>query len=81
MTISHQLIIFSTFRDYIWVYACINAIAQSLCGVPLLFKIGPRKDPKVGETHPLVDLFDSPNPIMLGSQVIDPTFIYPGLSG
>ncbi|MBM4289283.1 MAG: phage portal protein [Deltaproteobacteria bacterium] len=69
------------YREHVWVYACINAIAQSLSGVPLLFKTGPRKDPKVVESHPLVDLFDSPNPMMSGSQLIEATFIYLGLTG
>ena len=69
------------YREHVWVYACINAIAQSLSGVPLLFKTGPRKDPKVVESHPLVDLFGSPNPMMSGSQLIEATFIYLGLTG
>ena len=35
------------YKEHAWVYACINAIAQSISGVPLLFKTGSRKDPKV----------------------------------
>ena len=69
------------YREHVWVYACINAIAQSISGVPLLFKTGSRKDPKVAESHALVDLFESPNPMMSGSQLIEATFVYLGLTG
>jgi HK97 family phage portal protein len=69
------------YREHVWVYACINAIAQSISGVPLLFKTGSRKDPKVVESHRLVDLFETPNPMMSGSQLIEATFVYLGLTG
>jgi len=69
------------YREHVWVYACINAIAQSISGIPLLFKTGTRKDPKVVESHRLVDLFESPNPMMSGSQLIEATFVYLGLTG
>lgn len=69
------------YREHVWVYACINAIAQSISGVPLLFKTGSRKDLKVVESHPLVNLFESPNPMMSGSQLVEATFVYLGLTG
>jgi len=69
------------YREHVWVYACINAIAQSISGVSLLFKTGTRKDPKVVESHRLVDLFETPNPMMSGSQLIEATFVYLGLTG
>lgn len=31
------------YKEHVLVYACINAIAQSISGVPLLFKTGTRK--------------------------------------
>ncbi|MEJ2673061.1 MAG: phage portal protein [Deltaproteobacteria bacterium] len=69
------------YKQHVWVYACINAIAQSISSVPLLFKTGTRKDPKIVESHPLVNLFETPNPLMSGSQLIEATFIYLGLTG
>ncbi len=69
------------YREHVWVYACINAIGQSISGVPLLFKTGSRKDPKVVESHQLVDLFETPNPMMSGSQLVEATFVYLGLTG
>ncbi|MDI6853969.1 MAG: phage portal protein [Deltaproteobacteria bacterium] len=69
------------YRDHVCVYACINAIAQRLSGVPLLFKIGSRKDPNVVESHQLVDLFETPNPMMSGSQLVEATFVYLELTG
>jgi hypothetical protein len=55
------------YREHVWVYAYINAIAQSISGAPLLFKAGTRKDPKIVESHPLVSLFEAPNPMMSGA--------------
>uniref|UniRef100_A0A7V4G827 Phage portal protein n=1 Tax=Desulfobacca acetoxidans TaxID=60893 RepID=A0A7V4G827_9BACT len=69
------------YREHVWVYACVNAIAQNISGVPLLFKTGPRKDPKVAESHALAGLFEAPNPMMSGSQLIEATFVYLGLTG
>ncbi len=69
------------YREHVWVYACINAIAQSISGVPLLFKTGTRKDPKIVESHLMVNLFEAPNPMMSGSQLLEATFIYLGLTG
>ncbi len=69
------------YREHVWVYACANAIAQSISGVPLLFKTGPRQDSKIVESHPLAELFESPNPMMSGSQLVEAVFIYLGLMG
>lgn len=33
------------------------------------------------DSHPLADLFETPNPMMSGSQLIEATFIYLGLAG
>ncbi len=40
------------YQEHVWVYACVNAIAQSISGVPLLFKTGPRKAPKCWSPTP-----------------------------
>gem|GEM_PF-831509 len=69
------------YREHVWVYACVNAIAQNISGVPLLFKTGTRKDSQVLESHPLIDLFETPNPLMSWSQLIEATLIYLGLTG
>ena len=69
------------YANHAWVYACISHIAQSIAGVPLLFFTGSRKDKKLMETGPLVDLFESPNPTMSGQQLIEATKIYMGITG
>jgi HK97 family phage portal protein len=69
------------YKDHVWVYSCVNAIAQNLMGIPLLFFTGSRKDKKLVETGPLVQLFETPNPMMSGAQLIEATFIYLGLCG
>lgn len=69
------------YREHVWVYACVNAIAQAVSAVPLLFKTGSRKDSKVVEDHPLVRLFEAPNPLMSGSQLLEATLVYLGLTG
>jgi phage portal protein BeeE len=65
----------------VWAYACINAIAQSISGAPLLLKNGTRKDPKILELHSLADLFDAPNARMSVSQFLEATFVFLGLTG
>jgi len=69
------------YREHVWVYACVNAIAQGISSVPLLFKIGSRRDSQVVDSHPLIDLFEAPNPMMSGSQLLEATLIYLGLTG
>jgi len=69
------------YKDHVWVYSCVNAIAQNLMGIPLLFFTGSRKDKKLVEAGPLVQLFETPNPMMSGAQLIEATFIYLGLCG
>ncbi|MBI4764662.1 MAG: phage portal protein [Deltaproteobacteria bacterium] len=69
------------YKDHVWVYSCVNAIAQNLMGIPLLFFTGSRKDKKLVEAGSLVKLFETPNPMMSGAQLIEATFIYLGLCG
>ncbi|MBW1953567.1 MAG: phage portal protein [Deltaproteobacteria bacterium] len=69
------------YRQHVWVYACVNAIAQSISAIPLIFKTGTRKESRVLEEHPLVSLFEAPNAYMSGSQLIEATLIYLGLTG
>jgi HK97 family phage portal protein len=69
------------YKDHVWVYSCVNAIAQNLMGIPLLFFTGSRKDKKLVEAGPLVQLFDTPNPMMSGAQLVEASFIYLGLCG
>jgi len=69
------------YREHVWVYACVNASARSISAVSLLFKTSNRRNSKVVESHPLVDLFEAPNPMMSGSQLLEATLIYLGLTG
>lgn len=64
--LSHRLLLaqgglLEPYREHVWVYACINAIAQNISGVPLLFFAGSRKDKKLVESDPFVKLFETPN--------------------
>ena len=40
------------YRQHVWVHACVNAIAQNIAGVPLLFCTGSRKNKKIVEPAP-----------------------------
>jgi hypothetical protein len=33
------------YREHVWLYVCVNAIAQSISAAPLLLKTGSRKNP------------------------------------
>ena len=47
-------------------------------GIPLLFFTGSRKDKKLVEAGPLIQFFETPNPIMSGAQLIEATFFHWG---
>lgn len=53
-------------------------MAQNLMGIPLLFLTGSRKDKKPVESGSLVQLFETPNPMMAGAQFIEATFVLLG---
>ncbi|MBU4231208.1 MAG: phage portal protein, partial [Proteobacteria bacterium] len=57
----------SPYRQHVWVYSCINAIAQNIAAVPLNFYAGTKKNKRLVETGPLVKVFETPNPLMSGS--------------
>ena len=50
------------YKDHVWVNACVNAIAQNLMGIRLLFFTGSRKDKKLVEAGPLVRSLTPPTP-------------------
>jgi HK97 family phage portal protein len=69
------------YKQHVWVYACVNAIAQNIAGVPLSFYTGTKKDKRLVESGPLVKLFETPNPMMSGYQLIEATLIFLGITG
>ena len=69
------------YKQHVWVYACVNAIAQNIAGVPLGFCAGTKKNKRLVETGPLVKLFETPNPTMSGYQLLEATLIFLGISG
>ncbi len=69
------------YKQHVWVHACVNAIAQNISGVPLLFFTGSRKNKKLVESGPLVQVMESPNPMMSGSQLIDASYVFLGITG
>jgi hypothetical protein len=58
------------YKQHVWVHACVNAIAQNISGVPLLFFTGSRKNKKLVDSGSLVQVMESPNPMMSGSQFV-----------
>ncbi|MGO9622150.1 MAG: phage portal protein [Desulfobaccales bacterium] len=58
------------------VYACVNAIADNIANVPLLFYAGSRKDRKLVEDDPLNVLPETPNPMMSGGELIKATMTF-----
>jgi HK97 family phage portal protein len=69
------------YRQHVWVHACVNAISQNIAGIPLLFCTGSRKNKKIVETGPLVQVMETPNPMMSGAQLIEATFVFLGITG
>jgi HK97 family phage portal protein len=69
------------YKQHVWVHACVNAIAQNISGVPLLFFTGNRKNKKLIDSGPLVQVMESPNPMMSGSQLIDASYVFLGITG
>src|SRR5271157_5358886 len=54
------------YRQHVWVNACVNAIAQNISGVPLLFFTGSRKNKKIVDSEPLVQGMESLTPMISG---------------
>lgn len=69
------------YKQHVWVHACVNAIAQNISGIPLLFFTGSRKNKKLVDSGPLVQVMESPNPMMSGSQLIDASYVFLGITG
>jgi HK97 family phage portal protein len=69
------------YNQHVWVHACVNAIAQNISGVPLLFFTGSRKNKKLVDSGPLVQVMETPNPMMSGSQLVDATYVFLGITG
>ncbi len=69
------------YSQHAWVYGCVNAIAQNIMGIPLLFYGGTRKNKQLVESGPLVKLFETPNTMMSGAQLVEAAFIHLGLTG
>ena len=75
-------VVSAPYKQSIWVYSCINTIAQNLQRVPwLLKKDAGTLEPDIIETGPLYELFLNPNPYMTGKTLIEATFIYFCLRG
>jgi phage portal protein BeeE len=71
----------SPYRQHVWVYSCINAIAQNIAAVPMNFYAGTKKNKRLVETGPLVKVFETQNPLMSGAQLIEATMIFLGITG
>ncbi|MGO9572479.1 MAG: phage portal protein, partial [Desulfomonilaceae bacterium] len=69
------------YKQHVWVHACVNAIAQNIAGVPLLFCTGSRKNKKIVESGPLVQVMETPNPMMSGAQLTEATYVFLGITG
>lgn len=72
----------SPYRQSVWVYACINTIAQNLQRVPFVLKEDAGDlEPSIIEDGELYELFLNPNPLMTLKTLIEATFVYFGLRG
>ncbi len=69
------------YQNHAWVYACVNAIAMNISGVPLNFFAGSKANKVQIEDGDLPKLFETPNPMMGGSQLIEATKVFMGLTG
>lgn len=72
----------SPYSQSVWVYSCVNTIAQNLQRVPfVLKKDAGALEPDIIDSGPMYDLFLNPNPYMTCKTLIEATFIYFGLRG
>lgn len=70
------------YSQSVWVYACINVIAQNIARVPfVLKKDAGALEPDRIESGELYELFQNPNPLMTLEQLIEATWIFYGLRG
>ena len=70
------------YAQSVWVYASISAISQNISNVPLKITTEVKdKEPITIESGPEYELFNQPNPLMNGKQLIEATMIYMGLRG
>jgi HK97 family phage portal protein len=71
------------YKQSVWTYSCINAIADNLARVPFVLKKdnGPGKEPTIIEEGALYDVFQNPNPYMTQEELIRATMIFLGLRG
>ncbi len=70
------------YAQNIWVYSCVNAIADNIAAVPLNFFIGndpDNKKPFMDDS--LAQLSNAPNPYMSGSDLIKALLVWLGLTG
>lgn len=70
------------YKDSIWVYSAVNAIATNIARVPFVIKrdIGAGLSKKI-EDGPIYELFQNPNPLMSQRQLFEATMIFLGLFG
>lgn len=69
------------FKDHVWVYSCANTIAEKIAQVPRNFYTGNPKNKVLVEEGELVKLFETPNPMMSGFELMVATYVFLGLSG
>jgi HK97 family phage portal protein len=71
------------YKQSVWVYTAVNAIATNISRVPFILKqdAGPDAEPTRIETGQLYDLFTNPNPFMTQQQLFDASLIFLGLYG
>lgn len=70
------------YKESVWVYSAINAIATNISRVPFQIKrdIGAGLSKKI-EEGALYELFQNPNPLMSGRQLFEAMLIFLGLYG
>jgi len=70
------------YKESVWVYAAVNAIASNISRVPFVIKqdIGAGLSKKI-EEGPIYELFQNPNPLMSQRQLFEATAIFLSLRG
>lgn len=70
------------YKQSVWVYAAVNAIASNIARVPFVIKrdIGAGLSKKI-EDGPIYELFQNPNPLMSQRQLFEATMIFLSLRG
>src|ERR1051325_2632834 len=59
---TYTTLLSNAYQQVVWVYRCINVLAESVANIPFLFSAGERGRESLITSGPLLDFYDHPSP-------------------